>query len=63
MNHSLQSADRPTHLRIVSVAFAAAIVVTALGVCSRWDPDVGHGGRLHHDNPVDAVALMSASTR
>lgn len=34
MNHSMYSADRGTHLRIVVVALACAIVVTAVGIFS-----------------------------
>jgi predicted metal-dependent phosphoesterase TrpH len=32
MNHSLLSADRNTHLKIVAVALAAAIGVVAVGI-------------------------------
>jgi hypothetical protein len=35
MNHSIHSADRSTHLKIVGVALAAGIAVTALGVTAR----------------------------
>jgi hypothetical protein len=35
MNHSMYSADRGTHLRIVVVALACAIVVAAVGIFSR----------------------------
>jgi hypothetical protein len=35
MNHSLIGADRTTHLKIVSVAFAAAIAVVAIGITAR----------------------------
>jgi hypothetical protein len=34
MNHSMYSADRGTHLRIVIVALACAIVVAAIGIFS-----------------------------
>ena len=34
MNHSMYSADRPTHLRIVVVALAGAIGVAAVGIFS-----------------------------
>jgi len=32
MNHSFYSADRATHLKIVVVGLAAAIMVSALGI-------------------------------
>jgi hypothetical protein len=35
MNHSLIGADRTTHLKIVSVALAAAIAVVAVGITAR----------------------------
>jgi hypothetical protein len=34
MNHSMYSADRGTHLRIVAVALACAIVVATVGIFS-----------------------------
>ena len=34
MNHSMYSADRSTHVRIVVVALACAIIVAAVGVFS-----------------------------
>ena len=35
MNHSLHSADRSTHLKIVVVALVAAIAVVAVGISAR----------------------------
>jgi hypothetical protein len=35
MNHSMYSADRGTHLRIVVVGLACAIVVAAVGIFAR----------------------------
>jgi len=37
MNHSIHSADRSTHLKIVAVALAAGIAVTAVGITARSD--------------------------
>ena len=37
MNHSIHSADRSTHLKIVVVALAAGIAVTAVGITARSD--------------------------
>jgi hypothetical protein len=36
MNHSMYSADRGTHLRIVVVALACAVVVAAIGIFSHF---------------------------
>lgn len=39
MNHSIHSADRATHLKIVVVALVAAIAVTAFGIAARSTVD------------------------
>lgn len=41
MNHSIYSADRTTHLKIVVVALAAAVVVAAVGISARVNNDDG----------------------
>jgi hypothetical protein len=39
MNHSMYSADRSTHLKIVVVALVAGISVTTLGIFTRANSD------------------------
>jgi hypothetical protein len=39
MNHSIHSADRSTHLKIVVVALVAGIVVAGLGISARTSAD------------------------
>jgi hypothetical protein len=39
MNHSIYSADRTTHLKIVVVALVAGIVVAGLGIFGRSSSD------------------------
>ena len=39
MNHSIYSADRTTHLKIVVVALVAGIVVAGLGISARSNSD------------------------
>ena len=39
MNHSIHSADRSTHLKIVVVALVAGIVVATLGISARVNTD------------------------
>jgi hypothetical protein len=39
MNHSLHSADRATHLKIVAVALVAGIAVAAFGITTRGNTD------------------------
>jgi L-asparaginase/Glu-tRNA(Gln) amidotransferase subunit D len=42
MNHSIYSADRATHLKIVAVALIAGIVVAGLGIAGRSNADDGY---------------------
>jgi hypothetical protein len=39
MNHSIHSADRSTHLKIVVVALVAGIAVAAFGISARNNAD------------------------
>jgi hypothetical protein len=39
MNHSIYSADRSTHLKIVVVALVAGIAVVAFGISARTNSD------------------------
>jgi hypothetical protein len=39
MNHSIYSADRSTHLKIVVVALVAGIAVAAFGISARTGSD------------------------
>lgn len=39
MNHSIYSADRTTHLKIVVVALVAGIMVAGFGVSARFNSD------------------------
>jgi hypothetical protein len=42
MNHSIYSADRMTHLKIVVVALVAGIVVAGFGISARINSDDGY---------------------
>ncbi len=39
MNHSIHSADRTTHLKIVALALVAGIAVAAIGISARTGAD------------------------
>jgi hypothetical protein len=41
MNHSIYSADRTTHLKIVVVALVAGIAVAGFGISARSSTDQG----------------------
>lgn len=42
MNHSIYSADRTTHLKIVVVALAAGIAVAGFAISTRMSADDGY---------------------
>ena len=42
MNHSIYSADRTTHLKIVVVALVAGILVAGFGISTRTSSDEGY---------------------
>jgi hypothetical protein len=42
MNHSIYSADRSTHLKVVVVALVAGIMVVGLGISARTNSDDGY---------------------
>jgi hypothetical protein len=50
MNHSLRSADRSTHLKVVAVALVAAIAVVAMGISARVAESTSATARA--DGPV-----------
>ena len=41
MNHSIYSADRMTHLKVVIVALVAGIFVAGFGISARMNADEG----------------------
>jgi hypothetical protein len=51
MNHSIYSADRTTHMKIVVVALCAGIVVTGVGLLSR---DTGDDTNTHAARVIKA---------
>ena len=42
MNHSIYSADRSTHLKVVVVALVAGIAMAGLGISARINSDDGY---------------------
>ncbi len=60
MNHSIHSADRSTHLKIVVVALVAGIVVASLGISARTNADYTQTARVIKAGKP--VAVTSADT-
>lgn len=62
MNHSIYSADRSTHLKVVAMSLVAGIVVAGLGITARMTSDdnsVQTSRVIRADKPV----MVSTSER
>jgi hypothetical protein len=46
MNHSIHSADRATHLKIVVVALLAGVAVAGFGISARTNSDYAQTARV-----------------
>ena len=46
MNHSIHSADRATHLKIVVMALVAGIAVAGLGISARSGADLSQSAHV-----------------
>jgi hypothetical protein len=66
MNHSIYSADRSTHLKIVIVALVAGIAVVGVAVSSRTGPDAGSpqtAGVIKAGKPIAVTSSNTSVTR
>ena len=61
MNHSIHSADRGTHLKIVVVALVAGIVVAGLGISARTSSDYTQTAHVVKAGKLIAVTSSDAS--
>ena len=60
MNHSIHSADRSTHLKIVAIALVAGIVVAGLGISARTNAD--YTQTAHVIKAGKPIAVTSSDT-
>jgi L-asparaginase/Glu-tRNA(Gln) amidotransferase subunit D len=61
MNHSIYSADRSTHLKIVVVALVAGVVVAGFGISARSVPDDGYTQTARVIKAGKPVAVTSST--
>jgi hypothetical protein len=62
VNHSIYSADRSTHLKIVVVALAAGIAVAGLGISARNSSDDGYTQTARVMKAGKPVAVSNSDT-
>ena len=62
MNHSIYSADRTTHLKIVVVALFAGILVAGVGISMRNNSDEGYAQTVRVMKAGKPVAITSSNT-
>jgi hypothetical protein len=62
MNHSIYSADRSTHLKIVVVALVAGIAVAGFSISARTTSDEGYTQTARVLKAGKPVAITSANT-
>lgn len=61
MNHSIHSADKATHLKIVVVALVAGIAVAALGISARTNADYSQTAQVVKAGKPVVVTSSGAS--
>ena len=61
MNHSIRSADRATHLKIVVVALVAGIAVAGFGISARTNSDYTQTAHVVKAGKPMAVTSSGAS--
>ena len=62
MNHSIYSADRATHMKIVVVALVAGIVVAGLGISAHLTTDNGYSQTARVIKAGTPVTITSSDT-
>jgi hypothetical protein len=62
MNHSIHSADRATHLKIVIVALVAGIAVAGFGISARTTADYSQTAHVIKAGKPMAITSSDTST-
>ena len=62
MNHSIYSADRSTHLKVVVVALVAGMAVAGFGISARSSSDDGYTQTARVIKAGKPVAITSSNT-
>jgi hypothetical protein len=62
MNHSIYSADRSTHLKIVVVALVAGIAVAGFSISARNNSDDGYTQTARVIKAGKAIAVTNSDT-
>jgi hypothetical protein len=62
MNHSIHSADRATHLKIVVVALMAGIAVAGVGIAARSNVDYSQTARVVKAGKPVVITSSDSST-
>jgi type VI protein secretion system component VasK len=62
MNHSIHSADRSTHLKIVVVALVAGIAVAAFGISARTNSEFTQTAQNQVMKAGKPVVITSSQT-
>lgn len=63
MNHSIHSADRTTHLKIVVVALVAGIAVAAIGISARTSSDTQTAHVVKAGKPMTVTSSNASLVR
>jgi hypothetical protein len=61
MNHSIHSADRATHLKIVVVALVAGMAVAVFGISARTNSDYSQTAHVVKAGKLTTVTSSDAS--
>jgi hypothetical protein len=62
VNHSIYSADRSTHLKIVVIALVAGIAVAGFGISTRTSSDDGYAQTARVMKAGKPVAITNSAT-